>query len=124
MGGNVTTSALDNTNNYLGYANQAKSYGYTPNQSEYTGMMADGTYDSTMLGMDQSGANSMFDMPGMDMAKMGIGGINSIAGLIGAFDTMKTNKIARAGMEQNQQHARMARDDRTNFIGGTRSAFQ
>ena len=59
----------------------------------------------------------------MDWAKMGIGGINSIAGLIGTFDTTKTNKVVRAGMEQNQRHAKMARDDRTAFLGGTKSSF-
>ncbi len=122
MGGSIT-SALDNTSNYLGYANQAKSYGYTPNQAEYNGMMADGTYDSTMMGMGSNQANSMFDMPGMEWAKMGIGGINSIMGALGTFDTMKTNKIARVGMEQNQQHAKMARADRDAFLGGTKSAF-
>ena len=72
---------------------------------------------------DYSAFDNGLDMSGMDMAKIGIGGINSIAGLLGTFDTMKTNKLARKGMEQNQRNAQMARDDRTRFLSDTRSAF-
>ena len=121
MGGTVIP-----TPTYTDYANQAASYGYTPSQSEYTGMIADGTFDSTMGGFGTNQNNSWFDTPGMsgmDWAKTGIGGINSIVGILGAIDQNKTNKLARKGMEQNQQHAKMARQDRTNFLQGTASAF-
>lgn len=119
MGGTITPS-------YTDYASQAASYGYTPNQAEYNGMMMDNTYGDTMEGFGANQNNSWFDMSGMsgmDWAKTGIGGINAIAGIIGALDSRKTNKVARKGMEQNQQHAKMARADRTNFLQGTASAF-
>jgi len=90
--------------------------GGSVNPGDYTNI------NSTDYSAFDSGG-SMFDMPGMDMAKIGIGGINSIAGLLGTFDTMKTNKLARKGMEQNQRNAQMARDDRTRFLSDTRSAF-
>ena len=63
------------------------------------------------------------DMSGMDWAKMGIGGINSIMGALGTFDTMKTNSLQRDAMQQNMKHAKMARADRTAFLGNTASAF-
>ncbi len=118
-----TKSALDNSAGYTDYTTKLNNYGYTPNQAEYDGMMADGTFDATMQGMQQNQIGSMFDMPTMDAFKMGIGGINSVAGLLGTIDSMKTNKLQRKGYEQNMKHAAMARDDRTNFLGGTASAF-
>ena len=117
MGGSIP-NVLDNSASVLPQRGTELGNSYY-NQSGYMDSLGYGADE--LGGVD--GINSMFDMPGMDMAKIGIGGINSIAGLIGAFDTMKTNKIARAGMEQNQKHARMARDDRTNFLSSTRSAF-
>ena len=125
MGGTVTPNYTEpwSVNSAIKLPTQATQLysGGSVNPGDYTNM---NTTDYSAFDTDQIGANSMFDMPGMDIAKMGIGGINSIAGLIGAFDTMKTNKIARAGMEQNQRHAKMARDDRTAFLGDTKSAFQ
>ena len=90
------------------------SYGNT------TDYMKDLGYGATEMG----GIDSAFDFGDMDMWKTGIGGVNSIMGLLGTLDAMKTNKIQRQGMKQNMQHAQMARDDRTSFLGDTKSAFQ
>jgi hypothetical protein len=61
--------------------------------------------------------------PMLDKFKMGVGGVNSIMGVLGTLDAMKNNKLRRRGMEQNQKHAAMARQDRTDFLQGTKSAF-
>ncbi len=118
MGGQIP-NVLDNSASVLPQRGTELGNSYY-NQSGYMDSLGYGADE--LGGVD--GINSMFDMPGMDMAKIGIGGINSIAGLLGTIDTMKTNKIARTGMEQNQKHAGMARDDRTNFLSKTEASFQ
>ena len=89
------------------------------NPGDYTQLSAT---DLSNLGI---GDNSSWfgNTPGLDIAKMGIGGVNSLVGALGAFDMMKTNKLKRKGMEQDIEFAKQARQDRTNFINGTKSAF-
>ncbi len=67
--------------------------------------------------------NSQFDTPYMDYAKMGIGGINSVMGIVGTLDSMKNNKLRRKEVKQNMAHAAAGRQDRTNFLNSARSAF-
>jgi len=71
----------------------------------------------------QTDFGSQFDTPYMDYAKIGIGGINSVKGIVGTLDSMKNNKLKRAGMEQNQEFTRMARQDKTNFKQGVQSGM-
>ncbi len=87
------------------------------------GTVNPGDYTNSGYDFNTSGIDSMFDMPTLDQFQMGIGGVNSIMGALGTWDMMKNNKLQRQGMEQNQQHARMAREDRTNFLSDSKSAF-
>jgi hypothetical protein len=77
----------------------------------------DGNY-----GFDEYG-NPISLTPTLDKFKMGVGGVNSIMGVLGTLDAMKTNKKNRAAIDQNMKHAAMARTDRTDFLNGTKSAF-
>lgn len=58
---------------------------------------------------------SAFDMAG-DIGGLVLGGISTL-------DNLKTNKLKREGLNQNIKHSKMARQDRTNFLQGTKSAF-
>lgn len=67
--------------------------------------------------------NSQFDTNYTEMFNTGIGAANTIMGALGTWDSMKTNEKQREAIDQNMEHAAMARADRTAFLSDTKSAF-
>ena len=67
--------------------------------------------------------NSQFDTDYLGMAKTGASVIGALGGAFGAYSAYKHNKKLGQQIDQNMNHARQARADRTNFISGTQSAF-
>jgi len=62
--------------------------------------------------------------PGMgDYISMGADGLGAIVGLANYFDTRSINKVKKQALNQNMAHAAQGRQDKTNFISGTNSAF-
>ena len=125
-----------NEKKYDPYTGLPVTSSYNPTNAGYIADPGINSYNPTNAGYiaDPSAATtSAFQMSGtqgpqtgtpmMDKFKMGIGGVNALMGILGTFDAMKTNKLQRKGMEQNQKHARMARADRTSFLTNTHSAF-
>ena len=54
---------------------------------------------------------------------MGTQGLGAAVGLANYFDTKSINKVKKAALNQNMMHAAQGRQDKTNFISGTTSAF-
>lgn len=67
--------------------------------------------------------NSQFDTPYMDYANMGLGAINTIAGAIGTYDNLKTNRAKRDALKQNTAFAAQDQEYRTQTRNTNQSAI-
>jgi len=56
-------------------------------------------------------------------ANLGMAGLNTAMNIGSYFDRKDFNKTAMKEINQNMKHAKMARQDRTDFLSGAKSAF-
>ena len=72
----------------------------------------------------QAQADKINAGPGMgEYISMGADGLGAVVGLANYFDTKSINKVKKQALNQNMAHAAQGRQDKTNFISGTSSAF-
>jgi hypothetical protein len=116
----VNNGSVYNTEAYKGAAG---NIGYLPGATSGAVQILDPSkatmYDYYLMGQ----YNKQFETPYMDYAKMGIGGLDAIAGLIGTGDTLRTNKLNRQATAQNLDFARQEQAARNEFRAATKSAF-